>query len=113
MEKTVPRDYPVEFVFERAIAHVSQMPRALRKALTAEGYKSGRGINSVYREASIDEIPRYWLAGATANVEYGRTLREKGAEPIKPLFFVPADARAIGDIVMSMSLVEINNLVAF
>jgi hypothetical protein len=46
------------------------MPRPPRKAITAEGYQRGRGVNAIDREASIDEISRYRLAGTATNVEY-------------------------------------------
>jgi hypothetical protein len=60
----------IECVFECKGAPISNVPRPLRKALTAEGYQRWRGVNAIYRETSIGEISRYRLARTAANVEY-------------------------------------------
>ena len=111
MEQTVPGQQTLERFLERKGTHVSNLPGPHRKALAAEGYQRWRGINAIYREALLDEIVRYRLTGAAANIEDGPTLREKRTESIEPRIFVSVDARAIGDIVMGMALIQSNDLV--
>ncbi|HXP42238.1 MAG TPA: hypothetical protein VN833_18440, partial [Candidatus Acidoferrales bacterium] len=70
MEKTVPSQQAIECVLEREGTHISNVPRPLRKAPTADGYQRWRGVHASYLEALIDEISRDRLAGTAANVEY-------------------------------------------
>ena len=111
MDKAVPSEQAIECQFKREGTHIGNMPRPLRKTLTAECYQRWRGVHAIYRETSIDEIFRHRNAGAAANVEDCRSLRHERAELIEPRAFVPAHVATIRDVIMSVAVVQIDDFI--
>ena len=96
---------------QRKVAHIGDVPVLGRKALTTNRNERRRGVHAFDLQIAFDEVSRDRLTAPTAEIEYRRVLGQEGDESIEPRTLIPAYAAPIGNVVMGIALIEIDDVV--
>ena len=95
MEEAVPGDDRIKCPAQRQIPHIANMKIMCREPLTAEADKGFGDVQPGDDKAPANQVRRNRFAGATAEVEYkgtGRQRRDKQVQPRTLEAVLPAHA---------------------